>query len=170
MANDRRFRHRESGLVYFIEHERLGAIDLVTVLAPHSRFVTSDEEIGRIFERCDVRDRLAPTCHRCGGEKFSIPGQFANIGWICGHCNKPKTVVAPSVETHGKADVLISFNDGIARTVTVYSVREGWHACPPCGTLTPVYATPRDAALAHARGLTEAIPTDAKEVQHVRGE
>lgn len=31
-----------------------------------------------------------PKCPKCGGEMFFIPGQLANIGWICGACPRPE--------------------------------------------------------------------------------
>lgn len=49
-------------------------------------------------------------------------------------------------------NVRVTFADDTERTVTASPERDGgWHACSPCGSMTPVYATPRDAAIAHVR-------------------
>lgn len=33
----------------------------------------------------------APRCKHCGAEKFTIPGQVANLGWLCGCCDHSST-------------------------------------------------------------------------------
>lgn len=54
--------------------------------------------------------------------------------------------------------VTVNTADGGTMHVTVFNLRhmsldsrEGWHACPPLSSTQPAYATPQDAALAHAR-------------------
>lgn len=37
--------------------------------------------------------------------------------------------------------------------LTAWKVRKGWHCAPPCNSNQPVYATPRDACLAHAQNI-----------------
>lgn len=57
--------------------------------------------------------------------------------------------------------VRVHFDDGREAVVVAFPARDGWHACPPCGSTDPVYARPTDAALAHAR-RSGAIPIGAE--------
>lgn len=52
----------------------------------------------------------APRCKHCGAELFTIPGQIANIGWVCGCCDdktstkcthRPRPDAAPRDSTEG---------------------------------------------------------------------
>lgn len=56
--------------------------------------------------------------------------------------------------------------DGLAGLeLTAWPCRKGWHCAPPCGSNQPVYATPGDAVLAHARiilGLPDAHLAESK--------
>lgn len=62
-------------------------------------------------------------------------------------------------------DVEVTFADGSLDTITAFPVREnGWHACPPIGGTNHAYATPRDAALAHAHGLVRGVEPSSAEV------
>ena len=47
----------------------------------------------------------------------------------------------------------VVFLDGTKRIFVAWPWRGGWHACPPCNDSQPVYATPADAAIAHATGM-----------------
>lgn len=39
--------------------------------------------------RCEPEEHAAgaPCCRLCGGVMFTIPGQRANLGWLCGRCS-----------------------------------------------------------------------------------
>lgn len=60
--------------------------------------------------------------------------------------------------------VQVELLDNTVRVFTAYPVREGWHAAPPCSDRQSVYATPRDAVLAHAQNIGLANVYDAKVV------
>lgn len=62
----------------------------------------------------------------------------------------------------GPMKVAVRVIDGPDWTVTAWPVRDGWHACPPCSDSSPVYATPEDAALAHASKTLNLACLDAK--------
>lgn len=91
----RRYRDRATGLVYRVIHDRgpSGGPDLAPVLGGAAREVTPDA-IERDYLRCDVTERAAPVCSTCGGEKLTIPGQRANLGWLCGHCHPRERAAA----------------------------------------------------------------------------
>lgn len=69
---------------------------------------------------------------------------------------------AARASPHGPVEVIVMSADAPDRALTAWPVREGWHACPPVSASQPVYATPRDAALAHA-GTLGLKTYDAKE-------
>ncbi len=94
-ADKRRFRNRDTGIVFRVESENCGVVTLVS-MRDASKHTYSDEDLADDFDRCDVMDEHAPLCGKCGGEKFTIPGQRANIGWICCNCDKPATQKLPA--------------------------------------------------------------------------
>lgn len=53
--------------------------------------------------------------------------------------------------------VRVELRDGGVREWQAFPQRCGWHCAPPCGATQPVYATPEDAAYAHARTLGLAV-------------
>lgn len=50
---------------------------------------TTEGEFGKPCPRCEPEEREAgvPCCRLCGGAMFTIPGQRANLGWLCGRCS-----------------------------------------------------------------------------------
>ncbi len=99
-ADQRRYRSRTTGIVHRVESEHCGVVSLVPVVGNAVVIVeVADAEIADGYTRCDIIDTYAPTCGKCGGEKFSIPGQRANLGWLCGHCDKKVPTAIKSAPT-----------------------------------------------------------------------
>lgn len=74
-------------------------------------------------------------------------------------------LVSAEESKSGVRRATVRLTDGTTRTFVAFPVRAGWHPAPPCSDSQPVYATPADAALAHARTLNlEAV--DAVEISH----
>jgi hypothetical protein len=99
IADKRRYRSRATGIVFRVEAEHCGVVTLAS-MRNDQRAVVADAEIADAYTRCDIIDAYAPTCGKCGGEKFSIPGQRANLGWLCGHC-APRVVASHDPADYG---------------------------------------------------------------------
>lgn len=77
-------------------------------------------------------------------------------------------LVAPTPAPAGTTTsrrVVVRLHEAAGVTLTAFRVREGWHCAPPCSDTQPVYATPRDAALAHATRVLNLKPWDATEMK-----
>lgn len=142
-----RLRDRETGLVYRVlcwSQTRLPEPRVLFELAPvvggaaREVSVTAEEGLGATFTRCDLSSPDAPTCDKCGGERVTIPGQRANIGYVCMHCG-PKA--CPTC----RGDEVITPNSGMTR---------------PCPTCHPEAYGPSKAS-ATEPAAAGALPSEA---------
>lgn len=133
----RRYRDRATGLVYRVLNDRgpHGGPDLAPILGGAAREVALDA-LDRDYVRCDVIERGSPVCATCGGEKFTVPGQRANLGWLCFHCHPRERAAAeaPYPEVPAVA-VTIAPDGAVAET-----------SAAPTATTTTLPAAPTTSA------------------------
>ncbi len=141
------------------ENRRLG----LPTAAAAADLAARRERLGHLTHADVLTRALCRWVNDCAAHGPGDPRTSSSLGGLLLACADAMADAAVPRLAPAPVRVRVHFEDGGSDVVTAYPERDGWHACPPCGSTTPVYARPTDAALAHVRG-GGSIPVGAEVV------